>query len=68
MGADRHLAIARKIMQNNAAVGVVLAGVNFDFISRILSATPLEKGYIELRQDKPTWKTSRRNFEISYVR
>jgi phosphomannomutase / phosphoglucomutase len=52
MGADRHLAIARKIMQNNAVVGVVLAGVSFDFISRILSATPLEKGYIELRQDK----------------
>jgi phosphomannomutase/phosphoglucomutase len=26
--------------------------VNFDFIGRILSATPLEKGYIELRQGK----------------
>ncbi len=52
LGADRHLAIARRIMQNDAAIGVVLARVNFDFIGRILSATPLEKGYIELRQGK----------------
>jgi len=49
---DRHLAIARRIMHNNIAIGVVLAGVNYDFIDRILSATPLEKGYIELRQGK----------------
>jgi phosphomannomutase / phosphoglucomutase len=52
MGADRHLAIAKRIMQNNAAIGVVLAGVKYGFISRILEATPLEKGRLELRQDK----------------
>ncbi|MBK8814704.1 MAG: hypothetical protein IPN42_03985 [Methylococcaceae bacterium] len=49
---DRHLAIARRIMQNNAVIGVVLTGVEFDFIDRILSATPIEKGYIELKQGK----------------
>jgi phosphomannomutase / phosphoglucomutase len=52
VGVDRHLAIARRIIQNNTAIGVVLAGVSYDFISKILSATMLEKGYIELRQDK----------------
>jgi phosphomannomutase / phosphoglucomutase len=49
---NRHLAIARRIMQNNTAIGVVLVGVNYDFINKILSATALEKGYLELRQDK----------------
>jgi phosphomannomutase / phosphoglucomutase len=52
INVDRHLAIARRVMQNNTAIGVILAGVNYDFISRILSATPLEKGYIELKQGK----------------
>lgn len=52
INVDRHLAIARRIMQNNTAIGVVLAGVSYDFIDRILSATPLEKGYIELKQGK----------------
>ena len=50
--AERHLAIARRIMHDNMAVGVVLAGVKYDFINRILTATPLEKGYIELKQGK----------------
>ena len=50
VSSDRHLAIARRIMQNGTAIGVVLAGLNYDFIDRILSATTLEKGYIELRQ------------------
>ncbi|NOS75656.1 MAG: hypothetical protein HOP36_14220 [Methyloglobulus sp.] len=51
---DRHLAIARRIMQNDVPVGVVLVGLNYDFINRILAATDLEKGYIELRQGKLT--------------
>jgi phosphomannomutase / phosphoglucomutase len=50
IGSNRHLAIARRIMQNDVAIGVVLAGLNYDFINRVLSATTLEKGYIELRQ------------------
>jgi phosphomannomutase / phosphoglucomutase len=49
---DRHLAIARRIMQNDTPIGVVLVGLNYDFINRILAATALEKGYIELRQGK----------------
>lgn len=51
---DRHLAIVRRIMQNNTAVGVVLIGLNYDSINRILAATPLGKGYMELRQGKLT--------------
>jgi phosphomannomutase / phosphoglucomutase len=50
VGSGRHLAIARRIMQKGTAIGVVLVGLNYDFIGRILSATTLEKGYIELRQ------------------
>lgn len=52
INVDRHLAVARRIMENNAAIGVVLVGVSYDFIERILSATPLAKGYIELKQGK----------------
>ncbi len=58
INVDRHLAIARKITENNVTIGVVLAGVNYDFIERILSATPLEKGYIELRQGKLSLATT----------
>jgi phosphomannomutase / phosphoglucomutase len=50
--ADRHLAIARRIMQNGTPVGVVLLGLSYDFVNRILAATSLAKGYIELRQGK----------------
>jgi phosphomannomutase/phosphoglucomutase len=50
VGSGRHLAIARRIMQNDTAIGVVLVGLSYDFINRTLSATTLEKGYIELRQ------------------
>lgn len=39
-------------MQNDTPIGVVLVGLNYDFINRILAATALEKGYIELRQGK----------------
>jgi phosphomannomutase / phosphoglucomutase len=50
IASDRHLAIARRIMQNGSPIGVVLAGLNYDFISKILAASTLGKGYIELRQ------------------
>jgi phosphomannomutase / phosphoglucomutase len=52
VGADRHLAITRRIMQNGIPVGVVLAGLNYEFVNKTLAATTLEKGYIELRQGK----------------
>lgn len=39
VGVDRHLAITRRIMQNNTVIGVVLAGVNYDFIDKVLAAT-----------------------------
>ncbi len=58
VGVDRHLAIARRIVQNNAVIGVVLAGINYDFISKMFSNTTVEKGYIELRQDKLVLATS----------
>lgn len=51
---DRHLAITRRIMQNNQSIGIVLVGVEYGFIERILNAMPIEKGYIELKQGKLT--------------
>lgn len=50
IASDRHLAIARRIMQNGVPVAVVLVGLNYDFVNKILSATTLDRGYIELRQ------------------
>ena len=50
VATDRHLAIARRIVQNGVPIGVVLAGLNYDFVNKTLAAITLEKGYIELRQ------------------
>jgi phosphomannomutase / phosphoglucomutase len=50
IGPDRHLAITRRIMQNNQAVGVILASLNYDFISKTVQAAELKDGRIELRQ------------------
>ncbi len=50
--ADRHLAIVRRITQNDLPIGVILARINYDFVKKILIDTTLDKGYIELRQGK----------------
>ena len=49
-GVDRHLAITRRIMQNNQVAGVLLASLNYDFISKTLQAADLKDGYLELKQ------------------
>ncbi|MGZ8928058.1 MAG: phosphomannomutase/phosphoglucomutase [Methylobacter sp.] len=49
-GPDRHLAIARGIMQNGQVVGVILASLKYDFISKIVQAAELKDGHIELKQ------------------
>ena len=49
-GPDRHLAITRGIMQNGQVVGVILASLNYDFISKIVQAAELKDGHLELRQ------------------
>lgn len=46
----RYLAIARTVSQNNAIIGVVLAGMDYGFIQRAMSG--IDSGYAELRQDK----------------
>ncbi|WP_333873934.1 phosphomannomutase/phosphoglucomutase [Methylobacter sp.] len=50
IGPDRHLAITRKIIQNNQAVGVILASLNYDFISKTVQAAELKNGHLELKQ------------------
>jgi hypothetical protein len=49
-GPDRHLAITRRIMQNGQVVGVILASLNYNFISRTVQAADLKGGHLELRQ------------------
>ncbi|WP_432742674.1 hypothetical protein ABXJ76_18255 [Methylobacter sp. G7] len=49
-GPDRHLAITRRIMHNDQVVGVILASLNYDFISKALQAAELKNGHLELRQ------------------
>jgi phosphomannomutase/phosphoglucomutase len=52
VGPDRHLAITRRVMQGNQAVGVILASMNFDFIDQGLKDADIENSYMELRQEK----------------
>jgi phosphomannomutase / phosphoglucomutase len=52
VGPDRHLAITRRIMQGNQAVGVILASLSFDFINQSLKDAANESSYMELRQEK----------------
>ncbi|WP_340122820.1 hypothetical protein [Methylobacter svalbardensis] len=49
-GPDRHLAITRRIMHNDQVVGVILASLNYDFISKTVQAAELKGGHLELRQ------------------
>ncbi|UOA09618.1 hypothetical protein [Methylobacter sp. S3L5C] len=49
-GADRHLAMTRRIMVNNQVVGVILASLNYDFFNKSIEAAAVKDGYIELRQ------------------
>lgn len=49
-GPDRHLAMARRIVQNDQAVGVILASLNYDFIAKSVQAAAVKEVYIELKQ------------------
>jgi phosphomannomutase/phosphoglucomutase len=49
-GPDRHLAITRRIMQNDKAVGVILASLNYGFIGKTVQAAQLKDGHLELKQ------------------
>ena len=51
-GPDRHLAMTRRIVQHDKAVGVILASLSYDFIRKSLQAAAVKDGYIELKQAK----------------
>lgn len=51
-GPDRHLAITRRIMQNNQAAGIILASLSYEFINKSLKDAVIDDSYLELRQDK----------------
>lgn len=52
VGPDRHLAITRRVMQGNQAVGIILASLNYDFIGKALNNAVVKDSYLELRQEK----------------
>lgn len=49
-GSDRHLAMTRRIMQDDKVIGVILASLNYDFISKSVQAAGGKNGYIQLKQ------------------
>ena len=49
-GADRHLAITRRIMHNDQVAGVILVSLNYDFFKQSVQAASVKDGYIELKQ------------------
>lgn len=49
-GPDRHLAITRRIMQNDQAVGVILASLKYGFLGKTVQAAELKDARLELRQ------------------
>ena len=51
-GPDRHLAITRRVVQNNQAIGIILASLSYDFVAQTLKDAETKDNYVELRQDK----------------
>ena len=49
-GPDRHLAVARRVVRNDQAAGVILASLNYDFVAKSVQAAEIKAGYIELKQ------------------
>jgi phosphomannomutase/phosphoglucomutase len=50
--SDRHLAIARKIVQGGQTIGVLLVGFDGDIIRKSIALAKIDDGYIHLRQGK----------------
>jgi phosphomannomutase/phosphoglucomutase len=50
--SDRHLAIARKIVQGEQTIGVLLVGFDDDIIRKSIIMARIDDGYIRLRQGK----------------
>jgi phosphomannomutase/phosphoglucomutase len=50
--SDRHLAIARKILQGEQTIGVLLVGFDDDLIRNSIAPAKIDDGYIRLHQGK----------------
>ena len=57
-GADRHLAITARVMQNDRVAGVLLASLNYEFFNRSLQQADIKDGYLELKQAQLVLGTS----------
>lgn len=54
VGPDRHLAITHQIIRDNRVIGVILASLKYDFISKTVQDAKITDGYLELRQSSLT--------------
>ncbi|CAG7856927.1 partial Phosphomannomutase/phosphoglucomutase, partial [biofilm metagenome] len=52
VGPDQHLAITRRVMQGNKAVGIILASLSYDFIGKALKEAAPEFSHVEIKQEK----------------
>lgn len=50
-GPNRHLAMTSQIIQGNDVIGVILASLDYEFITKTIKAIELKNYYAELRQD-----------------
>ncbi len=53
-GEHRHLAITSLVSQNDQPVGIILASLRHDFLNDLIRQLPLDKGRIEIKQDRLT--------------
>lgn len=58
IGPNRHLAVTRKVIRKNEAIGVILGSLDFEFINQALADAELDDSYLELKQDKLTLASS----------
>lgn len=52
VGPDQHLAITRRVMQGNQAVGVILASLSYDFVANTLKAAAPDFNFVQIKQEK----------------
>ena len=57
-GADRHMAITRRIVNKDQVIGVILASFNYDSFNKSLQAAAVQDGVIELKQAQLVLATS----------
>ncbi len=51
-GPNRHMAIARRIVKDGQAIGVLLVSLDYQFLTKTIRNAGIENDYMELQQDR----------------